>query len=385
MVIQASGGTGAYSYSIDNGGNWQNSNSFDDLSAGGYSVLVEDANGCQVSLGFNVGEPSAPVQISNVLSNSPFCAGEASGSLTIQAFGGTPSYSYSVDGGLNFGSNAIVSGLSQGTYNVVVVDTNGCSVSQTVQLMDPSAIVLTIDTVMGVDCQGDQNGQIIATATGGTGTLMFSIDGGGPQTSGTFDNLGDGSYILNVSDVNGCTSSQYVAVPHLGSPPIADFSYVVAGETVAFTNNSVNGGNIDWFFGDGNSSSEISPIHIYGSAGNYNVTLTVTNDCGTDSITQLVSTVTFGIEDVAGMSNVMLFPNPSNGLVRFTAELNQPVDNLTLEVLDMRGRAVWSNSRNNASGALAIDMDLSSLAEGVYQLQVFGGSWRTVHRVSISR
>lgn len=385
VIVQASGGTGAFSYSIDNGANWQNSNFFDDLNAAGYSVLVEDGNGCQISVGFNVGEPSSPVQISNVLSNSPFCAGEASGSLTIQAFGGTPSYSYSVDGGLNFGSNAIVSGLSQGTYNLVVVDTNGCSVSQTVQLMDPLGIVLTIDTILGVDCQGDQNGQIVATATGGTGTLMFNLDGGGPQTSGTFDNLEDGSYIINVSDVNGCNSSQYVAVPHLGSPPIADFSYVVAGETVAFTNNSVNGGNIDWFFGDGNSSSATSPIHVYGSAGNYNVTLTVTNDCGTDSITQLVSTVTFGIEDIEGMSNVMLFPNPSDGLVRFTAELNQPVDNLTLEVLDMRGRSVWSEARKNASGALTIDMDLSNLAEGVYQLQVIGGSWRTTHRVSISR
>lgn len=385
VLVLAAGGTGAYQYSIDNGVNWQNSNSFGDLLAGSYSVLVEDGNGCQTTAGFSVTEPGNAVQISNVLANSPFCAGEQSGSLTIQAFGGTPSYTYSVDGGLNFGPDAIVTGLGQGTYNVVVVDTNGCSVSQSVQLMDPASLVLNVDTVMAANCEGDFTGQIIASATGGTGTLMYSLDSGTPQSDGTFTSLESGSYILSVSDVNGCTASQYVAVPHLLSAPQADFTYIVAGETVAFTNASSDGDSYNWNFGDGESSTETDPNHIYDAAGNYNVTLTVTNDCGTDSITQLVSTVTFGINQVENIANVSIYPNPSNGQITFTAELSQPVENLSIDILDMRGRAVWTRSMNNASGTLNESMDLSHLAQGVYQLQVSGDAWRSVHRVSISR
>lgn len=65
-----------------------------------------------------------------------------------------------------------------------------------------------------------------------------------------------------------------------GAPPTASFTHEVDGSTATFTNTSVNADSYSWDFGDGNMSSEESPMHTYASDGSYNVVLTATNGDG---------------------------------------------------------------------------------------------------------
>jgi PKD repeat protein len=78
-------------------------------------------------------------------------------------------------------------------------------------------------------------------------------------------------------------------------PPVADFTYVVNGTTVTFTDQSYDpDGYIvswDWDFGDGSTSTLQNPIHTYASDGTYNVSLTVTDNEGANSTKTVAITV----------------------------------------------------------------------------------------------
>lgn len=75
--------------------------------------------------------------------------------------------------------------------------------------------------------------------------------------------------------------SVVVVVPPPAPAPIASFTYAVnSGKAVAFTNTSNNGISYKWAFGDGQTSTQKNPVHIYASATSYQVTLTVTNSSG---------------------------------------------------------------------------------------------------------
>jgi PKD repeat protein len=69
--------------------------------------------------------------------------------------------------------------------------------------------------------------------------------------------------------------------------PDASFSFVASGDgrTIQFTNESTDALTYSWAFGDGQTSTEVSPSHTYPDFGTFNVTLTATGDGGTDEFT----------------------------------------------------------------------------------------------------
>ena len=122
IVIVTSGGTGSLQYSIDGGASFGASPTFS-TGDGSYSIVVEDANGCQSTGNATINEPQG---ISfNTTSTNANC-GVSDGSLTINGSGGTGTLVYSIDGGANFQAANTFTGLSSGTYSIVVQDDNGC-------------------------------------------------------------------------------------------------------------------------------------------------------------------------------------------------------------------------------------------------------------------
>jgi len=71
--------------------------------------------------------------------------------------------------------------------------------------------------------------------------------------------------------------------------PTAGFGYAVDQYTVSFTNTSINADSYLWDLGDGNTSTETHPVHVYASAGSYTVTLWASSDCGTDSVSHTLT------------------------------------------------------------------------------------------------
>ncbi len=203
ITANATGGTGDYSYSL-NGGPAQSSNLFTGLAPGSYVVTVYDENGCEaISNVFEIDNPE-PLDITGSISGQISCYHGADGEITVNATGGTGDYSYAINGENPQVSN-VFTGLSAGTYGIVVTDENGCTDSTgAIILHNPPQIEAYAETTGQVSCNSSEDGEITVYATGGTGTLSYSINGGPTQLSNVFTDLAPGFYTINVYDENGC-------------------------------------------------------------------------------------------------------------------------------------------------------------------------------------
>jgi hypothetical protein len=199
QVSSSGGASSAYTY------NWSNgdiSNTADSLSVGTYYVTTTDSFACFVIDTFVITQPSLLV---NTLANTTLlCYGNTNGTISSTTVGGTGSYSYLWNDPLAQ-TTATATGLSVGTYTVTVTDILGCQDVDSVTLTQPDSLTLS-ETHLNITCFGGYNGAINATASGGSGTLRYSI--GGPfQLSGNFTGLTPGLYVLSVKDSNNCTKS----------------------------------------------------------------------------------------------------------------------------------------------------------------------------------
>jgi lysyl endopeptidase len=210
IIVAATGGTSAYTYSIDGGATFQSSDTFTGLAAGTYSIVSADGLGCQ-------GTTSATLTISGITltvistTTNPGC-GANDGSISTTVSGGTGAYMFSNDGGTTFTTGTspyIFSSLGTGTFSIVVEDANTCQGTESVTLSNSNAPTET-STSTDLSCNNVNDGSITTTAIG-TAPFNFSIDGGvnyvaaavNPYTS---SGLSAGTYDITVQDANGCVS-----------------------------------------------------------------------------------------------------------------------------------------------------------------------------------
>ncbi len=205
ITVEATG-TAPLEYSIDGGQTFQSDPVFSGLGGGTYTIVVRDPDGLTAETTVSLVAPVLPV-INAINTTAPTC-GSADGVIVIEASGTDPLL-YSIDNGVLFQTGDTFQGLPSGSYTVVV-DSEGCLVSQEVVLAATEAPVIDQLTATGPQCSGDANGSITVEATG-TGVLEYSIDGGFTfQSSGSFTDLPAGAYTVVVRDPDGCTTVQVV-------------------------------------------------------------------------------------------------------------------------------------------------------------------------------
>lgn len=137
---------------------------------------------------------------------SPSCPGESDGSANVTVTGGDGNYTYMwIDA--NGQTSTTGTGLSAGTYQLVVMDGSGCMGTTNVTMHDPNAITITT-VVLSDDC--DDTGSVNITVTGGTGPytyVWYDANGNEVGTSQNIEDLPAGDYMVVVTDANGCTYS----------------------------------------------------------------------------------------------------------------------------------------------------------------------------------
>ncbi len=237
VFLHAGNGTAPYTYSLDGGTTFvDNGGTFTGLAAGTYAAAARDAGGCTVTgLTVTVDEPAA-LTLSGQAADVT-CHGAADGTVTLTASGGTPPYSYSIDGGTTFVSNGgTFTGLGPGDYDPAVRDAHGCvTAGNTLLVREPDPLTLTA-TATDVTCHGAADGTVTLTASGGTTPYLYSLDGGTTfvDNGGTFTGLGPGDYDPAVRDANGCVTT--AATVRINEPAALTF-------TTAVTNVTCSGGS----------------------------------------------------------------------------------------------------------------------------------------------
>src|SRR5690606_31114539 len=136
-----------------------------------YQIIVQDANGCTATSSVNITEPTQVV-ISSTPTVDANCFGANNGSITINANGGTSPLQYSIDNGSSYQSGNNFSGLSPNTYQIIVQDANGCTATASVNITEPTQVVISSTPTVDANCFGANNGSITINANGGTSPLQ---------------------------------------------------------------------------------------------------------------------------------------------------------------------------------------------------------------------
>lgn len=186
------------------------------LTVGGtYSVTVYDKNLCALTKQITI--PGELTVVSQVMDNQ--CNSGASGSVLLNVSNGSGVYTYlwtNLADASFTASTKDLSGLTAGTYNVVVTDVEqGCSKTLNVQVAQPLPILVD-GAVTHIMCAASQTGAISITASGGDGNYSYLWSSGNGSglvpTSQNQQNLNGGTYLVTVTDGNGCIGSKSFTV-----------------------------------------------------------------------------------------------------------------------------------------------------------------------------
>jgi gliding motility-associated-like protein len=229
--ITANNGYPAYTYEVSfNSGAYSAiaGTTFTTPNAGDYTFRVTDTQGCSVITNTITVNPAQLPLASAAVTNEVSCDAGADGevTITIDTSVGAPPYLISFNGG-PFTAQTVYAGLSAQTYNYTVRDSKLCEQTFAITLnpANPITAIAIVDTPY--TCVS--NGAITiqgGTASGGTGTFEYSIDGVNFQASPLFSGLTDGTYTITVRDIpNGCTFvTNQVTLDPLNEPTNLNFT-----------------------------------------------------------------------------------------------------------------------------------------------------------------
>jgi gliding motility-associated-like protein len=230
--ISVSGGTFPYTYKWTPGE--QTTQDISNLSSGLYGVSITDAEQCVTPAIFNVFEPLPLVLTEEVTDVT--CGIPNNGAINITVQGGTTPYIYgwsTSDGsGLDFDSED-QTGLTAGTYKVLVLDMGGCSITKDI-VVSPAAgppAAPSASVTIQPDCI-ISTGTIVVTAP--LGEYEYSIDGTSYQAGPIFENLASGNYDVTARstiDITCVSSPTVLTVNPVPVPPAAPVAEVTSQPT----------------------------------------------------------------------------------------------------------------------------------------------------------
>jgi gliding motility-associated-like protein len=269
ITIEIQGGTSPYTYTWTNGSADQNPT---DLGAGSFVVTVTDLNACTSIYTQEITTPNG-VTLSSTKTDAS-CFGEANGSIDLTLSGGIAPFTFIWD---NNETTEDVNGLLAGTYMVTVTDGNLCTYTFSAVIEQPETLQANTQLPTAINCNGDNDGSIVLTVTGGTTPYSYDWDNALDVQNPT--GLGAGDYNVIVTDLNGCTAISSATL----TEPLALVLSTISNATDC--NNSADGeidltvigGTTPYTYVWNNASTNEDPTGL--AAGLYDVVVTDDNGC----------------------------------------------------------------------------------------------------------
>ena len=342
VQVSASNFFGAVSY------NWShnpvlNSSVATNLAAGIYHVTATDSNNCSDIIVITINESDGPSLLALTSENAT--CGQANGTLSVIASGGTGNLNFFWSNGIGFGSNQ-QNNLAAGIYNVTVTDAANCSFTASATVVGISGPSLNNVIVNNATC-GENNGSIFMDANLANGTLTYSWSHNTSLNSPLANNLAAGNYTVTISD----NSQTCELVETINLSGTTDISVSInQNQSICSLNNGsalavATGGTAPYTYEWSNNTNSNFANNL--SAGLHTLTITDANDC------ILIETITITSE------------NPFS--------INAFVDNATCQqangnaILSLNNgtapyQIIWSNGQTSTTA--------SNLTSGTYGVTV---------------
>jgi gliding motility-associated-like protein len=262
------------------------------LASGNYTIWVSDAGGCISTTNVTISEPSA-IELDSTA--TPAICGNT-GTASVTAIGGTPSYTYFWNGGE---TTSTITNLAFGTYTCTVSDANFCTAEINVIVPDGggSANVNIIST--NVSCFGQATGSITATLSIPDTSYTWYWSHNGGLNDSIANNLTAGTYYVTItSNTFNCGDNDSIVITQPDEIALSISSYSDSkcnGDATGYIITSANGGTPSYSYNWSNGSINNNLVDV--TAGTYNLTVTDANGC-TETISQtLVNPTTLSLSD----------------------------------------------------------------------------------------
>ena len=372
ISASANGGTLPYTFEWDNGiGMVQNP---ENLAPGTYHLTLTDANGCTENTIVNIIDINL-MSITSITVNNVSCNGIADGSINILVEGGEPPYVFNWDNGIEMTANP--QGLIAGVYQVTISDDAGQIIEESIEVTEPTPVVLNNFSANSLLCNGDSNGMISVEVEGGLPPYAYHWGNNIPNTPNP-ENLNAGAYELSVTDANACEfvfSPIEISEPDaLGLDPLniqAPSCFSEADGSISF---EVIGGvapyTFDWedTISDNNIANNLSP-------GTYSLTITDVNNCTFSMDFEVQAT-----SQLQATAGSLPDNGSSNGMAWIEVEGGTPPYSLNWIDADMQTTDTVSNliagtyvvlitDANNCSLTTTVDVELVFSIDGIAILE----------------
>lgn len=224
--------------------------------------------------------PDCDAPIPSLVSSTPTtCFGDNDGDMNLSAIGGSGGgYTYELLGEIN--TSGIFTNLAAGMYDVLVTDDANCGIFYSVEISQPDSIALTPVIESAISCFGLNDGSLTVEIENGFSPFTFSWDN--LPGDSILVNVSQGEYQVEITDTNGCTSSETISITQPTALIVETDSTLVdcfGNATGSATANTFGGTmpyDILWDNATGNQNTPTASGLL---AGNYSVTVTDANDC----------------------------------------------------------------------------------------------------------
>ncbi len=255
-----------------------------------------------------------------------------------------------------------------GTYIILLTATNACgSQTKALQITVGEAPTARFTAVRPNGCAPHTVN--FSDASSGEYTSRFwEFPGGNPATSTdasprvVYAMPGEYDVRLTVRGTLGSDTVLNIAYVNVLPSPTPIFTFAVNGNTITFNNESAGSTSYQWSFGDGQTSTQLNPVHIFANSGVYTVTLNASNAYCGRSLSRVIAVGLNATEDLRE-SGILVFPNPTHNLLTINAEtFGKP---LQMKLFSLDGKLIF-----NQNFTKQLEVELSAFANGMYLLQL---------------
>ena len=311
VLLRARGGVAPYQFGLDS--LMLSSDSvLTGLPAGNYTAWIADANGCYFAAPFTISQPDS-LQLVLVDSAIVSCFGEMDGFIECMALGGSPDYTFFLDG-QDMGPDGRFDSLMAKNYIIRLEDANGCFQEQTIGLVEPDSLILSLEGINMVSCHGGNDGRIRVWASGGTRPFEYKF---GAQNFGP-DSVLDGAYagdmIIWLRDANGCMDSIQITItePEPLELTTQDDELLCYGDTNGVVSVNIQGGTASYeIFWKNTTPVQTSLEATNLGAGRYKVIVTDANGCTDSAIARISQPPLLELNPVSTVGAFCDWPNGS--------------------------------------------------------------------------
>ncbi|RMG18113.1 MAG: PKD domain-containing protein [Bacteroidetes bacterium] len=279
LRLAANGGVPGYSYSLD-GTNFSHYREFAQLTAGTYQATVMDQNGCRTQTEVSISQPATALVAAVAQEQHVSCFGEESGALLVQASGGIGPYLYQLNDGQPSASGRF-EGIAAGDYQLRITDANFCEVELQARINQPEPLLANARIEEEISCFGLRDGAAAVEVSGGTGPYTYQWPATGANTP-RIANLAAGTYQVNVTDANGCTTQSELVLtePEAMNLQLDTLAHAKCfGEASGFAKVSVAGGSAPYTYLW--NTTPVQRTHLVSglAAGSYSVVVADNRGC----------------------------------------------------------------------------------------------------------